>query len=431
MSASGGARKYPTTDLQRIFIGNLPFKTNAAQLIEYLQIKQELSSGIADVQVIMDNSGRSRGYGFVRVPVTMEEKILEFNQKDFEGRRLKVEIARKGRHMAEDHYKFSDDGSGVYQSKPVKGGYVPAFLRDLRAQSWPAVIDIGANLTHRSLKNNVSEVSKKAKLFNIKNIIITGTSLRASREAQLLAASDKGFFYFTAGVHPHDAKHWKDDTAEELEKLAQDPACVAIGETGLDFDRNFSPPDVQEQVFEKQIQLACRLKKPLFLHERKAFDSLNKILDKYRDSLPRVVIHCFTGTVTEVRTYLDSGFYIGLTGFLCKDQSSDGVITCLKEKIIPLDKLMIETDSPFLFPDVKKFSKTPKGQEIYKDEVKVELDKIQTLMLTQFCSGRRNEPCSLSLLNCIIASCMNVPPEEVAKATTENATLFFGLTSIV
>jgi TatD DNase family protein len=125
----------------------------------------------------------------------------------------------------------------------------------------------------------------------------------------------------TLGIHPHDAKSWDDDdcgaaTLSSLTELANNAECVAIGECGLDFNRNFSPPATQLDVFEKQIQLACRLQKPLFLHERDAHEDMVRLLQKYKDqgNLPSCVIHCFCGTVEQAIKYLSMGCYIGLTG---------------------------------------------------------------------------------------------------------------------
>lgn len=116
------------------------------------------------------------------------------------------------------------------------------------------------------------------------------------------------------GVHPHDAKTWTDDCYEVIKELASNPECVAVGECGLDFNRNFSPPDVQMEVFEKQVQLACEVGKPLFLHERDAHDDMVRILGKFKDRLPPAVLHCFTGTSAQAVKYLEMGLYIGLTG---------------------------------------------------------------------------------------------------------------------
>ena len=143
--------------------------------------------------------------------------------------------------------------------------------------------------------------------------MITGTSEELSQEAAKLVAKYPGFLYFTAGVHPHDAKDFTSTSLETLKTLASNPQCVAIGECGLDFNRNFSPPDVQKQVFDQQVALAVELQKPLFIHEREAFEDMFATLGKYQN-LPNAVIHCFTGTAEEAKKYVEKGYYIGLTG---------------------------------------------------------------------------------------------------------------------
>ena len=183
-------------------------------------------------------------------------------------------------------------------------------------------------------------------------------------------------------MHPHDAKTWTDDCYETIKELASNPECVAVGECGLDFNRNFSPQDVQMEVFEKQVQLACEIRKPLFLHERDAHEDMVRILDKYKEKLPPAVLHCFTGTSAQALKYIEMGLHIGLTGeptffktdlppshfellnivcciffsyagFLWKDKSDDGVRSILEKGLIPLDRLLVETDAPFMYPNVR------------------------------------------------------------------------------
>lgn len=131
---------------------------------------------------------------------------------------------------------------------------------------------------------------------------------------------------WVAGIHPHDATSWDENSAAEIEELCANPECVALGECGLDFNRNFSPPEVQLEAFEKQVQIACRLRKSLFLHERDAHDEMMEILKKYQDKLPLCVLHCFTGNVAQAKAYLDLGLYIGITGGNCVNCSVDNLI---------------------------------------------------------------------------------------------------------
>uniref|UniRef100_A0AC35G7T7 Uncharacterized protein n=1 Tax=Panagrolaimus sp. PS1159 TaxID=55785 RepID=A0AC35G7T7_9BILA len=275
------------------------------------------------------------------------------------------------------------------------------------------LVDIGANLGHPSYKKDLDDVLERAKKAGLSKIMITGTSEELSKEAEKLVSKYPGFLYFTAGVHPHDAKDFKPTTLETLRTLASNPQCVAVGECGLDFNRNFSPQDVQKE----QVALAVELQKPLFIHEREAFEDMFAILGKH-ENLPKVVIHCFTGTAEEARKYIEKGYYIGLTGFLWKDKSEDGVKYALKNNIISLERLLLETDAPYMYPKVND-KKIPV-------EIRNSLT-LEALELHKHSSFNRNEPCSLAAICELIAGYMNVEPKLVAEKTTANAKLIYGL----
>ncbi|KAF2897755.1 hypothetical protein ILUMI_08418 [Ignelater luminosus] len=281
------------------------------------------------------------------------------------------------------------------------------------------VIDIGANLTNKKYSRDLDSVIQRAKDAGVQKIMVTGTSVKTSKEALRLTRIYPGILYSTAGIHPHDAKSYTDESWEELRSLAQNPECVAIGECGLDYNRNFSEPDEQRKVFHKQISLACELHKPLFVHEREAHEDLLEILGQYKDRLPPVVIHCFTGTTEQAVTYLDQGFYIGLTGYLCKDKSDTGVRKLLVDGTIPLERLLVETDAPFMYPNTRA-SKLPL-------HVKDALTERSMTFLHRYCTFQRNEPCSLPAIVEMIAAFMNKKPEEVALATAFNALKLFNL----
>ncbi|KAL1282998.1 3'-5' ssDNA/RNA exonuclease TatD [Trichinella pseudospiralis] len=264
------------------------------------------------------------------------------------------------------------------------------------------LIDIGANLTNPCLNDrNLCDVVDRAKAAGVCKIIVTGTSIETAKEAMRLSRLYPNYLFFTAGIHPHDAKHFNDESIAELEKLALEPECVAIGECGLDFNRNFSPQESQLTAFEAQVQLACKLKKTMFIHERDAHSALVEILKKYSLLITYAVVHCFTGTAEEAKTYLDMGLYIGLTGSLWKDKLEFGVQYALRQGIIPLNRLLVETDSPYMYPNIKA-KKLPK---------------------------ERNEPCALPTVVELIAAFSGVSVDDVAINTTLNAVRLFGLTS--
>jgi TatD DNase family protein len=186
------------------------------------------------------------------------------------------------------------------------------------------------------------------------------------------------------------------DTIAELRRLAALEQVVAIGECGLDFNRDFSPRPQQEKWFEAQVALAEELQMPLFLHERDADQRFSEILTAVRKSVPAVV-HCFTGSRESLKMYLDMGLHIGITGWICDERRGEPLRELVRE--IPLDQLMIETDAPFLLP--RSMTTKPKDG--------------------------RNEPGFLPYVLEAVADCLGKPSEEIARITTETARSFFQL----
>lgn len=255
------------------------------------------------------------------------------------------------------------------------------------------IVDIGVNLMHRSFHQDREQVVERAAANRVTPLILTGTSLRNSLDAARYAGRYPGKLYATAGVHPHDAKSCSEETIAKLRELAAQPQVVAIGECGLDYNRDFSPRDVQRKWFAEQVRLAIEMDMPLFLHEREAFADFIAILKEH--AVRKAVVHCFTGTPQELKVYLDMGFHIGITGWICDERRGRHLKDLVRT--IPLSRLMIETDAPFLTPrDLK--DKPADG---------------------------RNEPAYLPHILNTVARCIGQPAEEVAKATTETAAAFF------
>ncbi|MCL4158391.1 UNVERIFIED_CONTAM: hypothetical protein GTU68_013730 [Idotea baltica] len=170
--------------------------------------------------------------------------------------------------------------------------------------------------------------------------------------------------YSTCGVHPHDAKHFSTDTPNRLKEIAVNPEVVAIGETGLDFNRNFSEPKDQEKAFEAQLELATELQLPVFMHERDAHQRQYEILRQYRDHLTNGVIHCFTGDKTALFNYLDLDLHIGITGWVCDERRGQELQKLLPS--VPLTRLMLETDAPYLLPrTIKPKPKSSRNEPAY------------------------------------------------------------------
>jgi TatD DNase family protein len=260
------------------------------------------------------------------------------------------------------------------------------------------LIDIGVNLTHPSLYNQLDDITLRAKNAGVIHQIITGTCIDSSQRASEITQLNPSYFSSTAGCHPHDAKDFKDSDVVILKKLANKPSVVAIGECGLDFNRNYSPQDIQKFVFEQQIQLACSTKLPLFMHQRDAHQTFIEILSQYSGQYTKGVIHCFTGNKQQMKECLDIGLYIGITGWLCDERRGGELQEALK--YLPLDRMMIETDAPFLLP--RNIKPKPKS--------------------------RTNAPDNLIWIVKQIASLLNMKEEFVATKVTNTSKAFFSLT---
>jgi TatD DNase family protein len=258
------------------------------------------------------------------------------------------------------------------------------------------LVDIGANLSHPAFHADLPEVIARARQAGVAAVVVTGTSVAESVSALKLAAAYPETVHATAGVHPHHARECDASTIPALRVLAQRPGVVAIGECGLDFNRNYSPHPDQEKWFAAQVDLACELGKPLFLHSRDSKEKFIEVIKQFKN-LPPAVAHCFTGEKAELRAYLDLGLYIGITGWICDERRGAHLKELVRD--IPADRLMLETDSPYLTP--RDLRPQPKA--------------------------RRNEPAHLPHILRTVARALGKPAELVAEETTHNAKVFFGL----
>jgi TatD DNase family protein len=260
-----------------------------------------------------------------------------------------------------------------------------------------ALVDIGANLTHESFRVDFDAVLARARDAGVGQIVVTGASAGGSRAAQVLAQDHRGFLYATAGVHPHHAHEYDDDTDALLRELAAAPEVKAVGETGLDYFRDYSPRQAQVAAFERQLEIAIDCGKPLFLHQRDAHADFIACLDRARDRIARAVVHCFTGTREELVDYLDRDCYIGITGWICDERR--GLHLRELARLIPAERLMIETDAPYLLPrDLQ-----PKP------------------------SHRRNEPMYLGHVCAAVAAARGEDAATTAEHATATARAFFAL----
>ena len=265
------------------------------------------------------------------------------------------------------------------------------------AATGPApLIDIGINLAHDSYDADRAAVLSRARDAGVVQLIVTGSSLESSARAIELARAHPGELFATAGVHPHHAAGVSAEAWDALAAHARAHEVVAIGECGLDYFRNYSPPAAQQAAFHRQLELARALGKPVFLHQREAHADFLAILREHGAPW-RGVAHCFTGDAGALSAYLDLGLAIGITGWINDERRGSHLLALMPQ--IPASRLLLETDGPYLLPrDLK-----PKP------------------------ASRRNEPAYLPHIARAVARARGEPPERLARSSTQAARALFGL----
>jgi TatD DNase family protein len=262
------------------------------------------------------------------------------------------------------------------------------------------LIDIGINLAHDSYDADRSSVLERAEAAGVVQMMVTGASVASSRQATALARQHPGRLFATAGVHPHHATALSSTELAELAELSLAQEVVAVGECGLDYYRNFSPHEAQREAFHRQLELAERCGKPVFLHQRDAHEDFIAILREHWPGLAGGVAHCFTGGAAELECYLELGLAIGITGWICDERRGAHLLELVRR--IPPDRLLLETDGPYLLPrDLR-----PKP------------------------ASRRNEPVYLPHIAAVVARARGEPAESLAQTSTEAARRLFRLPRI-
>lgn len=257
------------------------------------------------------------------------------------------------------------------------------------------LIDIGSNLTHESFRADLDEVLARARAAGVVRQVVTGADLAGSCEAAAIAGRYPAELASTAGVHPHHAASCDRAVLERLAGLLELPEVVAVGECGLDYFRDFSPRSAQRAAFCAQLELAAAVNKPVFLHQRDAHEDFTAIVREFAPRLAGGVAHCFTGGIGELETYLALGLSIGVTGWVCDERRGED----LREAVphIPAQRLMLETDAPYLLP--RDLLPKPKS--------------------------RRNEPAYLPHIASVVAALRGASLQSTADAATRNALRFF------
>ncbi len=263
----------------------------------------------------------------------------------------------------------------------------------MSSASSPGLIDSHAHIQGAEFASDLHEVIGRAQTAGVEKIVVVGGAgeLSSNDAAVAIANSFTGLFA-TVGMHPHDAKDVSEQDFERLEHLAADPKVVAVGETGLDFYYDHSPRDLQVKVFARFIHMARALELPLIVHDRDAHREIAELLKSEGGENLRGVIHCFTGDYPAAKVFLDLGFYLSFSGIVTFKNAE-----ALREVVrgMPLDRMLVETDSPYLAPVPHR--------------------------------GKRNEPAFVRLVAETIASVREIPLEDVIHATSQNVHALFGI----
>jgi TatD DNase family protein len=209
------------------------------------------------------------------------------------------------------------------------------------------LIDTHAHLAFEPLINDIDSVLRRSIEADVTRWITVGTNMDENKKSIDLTEKYDNL-YAAVGIHPHDAKDVTAEDLTELENLARHQKVVAVGETGLDFHYNFSDQASQKEVFKNHLTLAAKLHLPVIVHSREAFDDTMQILEQWGNGIKRIVFHCFTGTADQAEAILDKGWYISFTGVVTFKNARD-----VREaaKLVPLNRLMLETDCPYMTPE--------------------------------------------------------------------------------
>ncbi len=262
------------------------------------------------------------------------------------------------------------------------------------------LVDIGANLTHESFRHDFPALLSRAAEAGVTHCIVTGTSVGASAGALQLARAHPQRLWATAGIHPHHATELNAEAVRELAALAQHPQVVSVGECGLDYYRDLAPRKAQWRAFAAQLDIAVECGKPVFLHERDAHADFVALVRDYRPRLSGGVAHCFTGGPAEIETCLSLDLHIGITGWICDERRGQALREAVRR--LPLERLLVETDAPYLLP-----------RDLHPQP-----------------AARRNEPAFLPHVIRALAHWSGHEPEAVAAAATENAWRLFRLDAV-
>jgi len=375
-----------------------------------------------------EKTGKSKNFAIVTAPEHVHAELIKLNGIEFYGRQIVIEEAKTKSDADKDKDQEKKGGrnirggsrgggrgggrgrgGGAYNRGRGWGGRpISKFnLPNLEPDQVFHMVDCGVNLTNPKFHESTDYVIARALAAGVQKMVITGLKLIGCKNAVIMAKTRPNVLYAAVGVHPHFVKDdWEEKnnkTLDQLEEMVKQPECVAVGECGLDFNRNYSPAELQTSTFKQQVQLAVRYQKALLIHERDSHDAILEVLKDFESTLPPVIMHCFTGSAEQIKTYVAKGFYIGITGYVCKEKHGADLRAAIKDGTLPLKNIVVQTNAPYMTPN------TPQH----------EIDPVSKTLL-EHCFVD-NEPCTLSIIVRCIAKCLSQEPRTIADQLTENA----------
>jgi len=406
-----------TEPKKRLYIGNLAKNVTCEDLRQLFGLdKTAYLKSSCTCELRTKSSGESQCFAFVTVPAHFSDSLLKLNQVEFYGKPLVIEESKT-------------DGAGKKKKSPTKGGkgakgkgqqggrrrgqgrwrkgknYDKYENPKIPADQKFDIIDGGVNLTNPKFHQNKDLVVRRAREAGITKIVVTGLKLNGCKSAENMAATFLDV-YAAVGVHPHFVKDdWNDAAKETIATLAKSKRVVAIGEIGLDYCKNYSEKDAAKEAFECQVKIAVENSKPLLVHDREASADVIATLSKHKITQP-IVIYCMTGTVDQIKEYVSRGYYIGITGFMCKGYGKH-VRDAIANKDLPLNRIVVHSDAPYMVPN--------KPLE--------EQDEVTKSLLNLCFNG--NEPMTLNITVREIASALGMPGKNVAEQLVKNAESVF------
>jgi len=424
MSTPDGHSLDTEVSKKRIYVGNLGSNVTTDDLNQLfgLSTTPYLQRTCSVELATCEKTGKSKNFAFVNVPEHVHSELMKLNGIEFYGRQVVIEEAKTKPDNEKDNKENKENKSKRKNKNNSPRGRGRGAGRGGGNRRWGPrpknkftlptlepdqvfhLVDCGVNLTNPKFHQNTDYVIARALAAGVQKMVITGLKMVGSKSAVIMSKTRPNILYAAVGVHPHFVKDdWNDKTLDQLEELVKLPEVVAVGECGLDYLRDYSPRELQETTFKKQVQLAVRYQKALLIHERESHQGILDVLKDFESTLPPVVIHCFTGTPEQLKVYIEKGFYIGVTGFVCKEKHGESLRKSIKDGTLPLNRIVVQTNAPYMTPN------TPRE----------EIDPVSQTLLDHCFAD--NEPCTLSIIVRCIAKCLSQEPKHVADALTETA----------